>query len=143
MKTQSCILRKLTIGLFLLLTVGMLHAQSQGKTLRIKIPFDFNVGEQRFLAGEYTLQPLRQHTMLLQDRSGEALTNFFTNSVESKEPQDSAKLVFHSYEGRHFLAEMWQPGSDVGQEMFKSTAEREMEKHLPDEPVTLAFATQR
>jgi hypothetical protein len=143
MKTQSCILRKLTIGLFLLLTVGMLHAQSQGNILRIRIPFNFNVGEQRFLAGEYTLQPLRQHTMLLQDRSGEVVTNFFTNSVESKEAPDSAKLVFHSYEGRHFLAEMWQPGSDIGQELLKSTTEREMEKYLPVEPVTLAFATHR
>jgi hypothetical protein len=52
-------------------------------------------------------------------------------------------LIFHTYEGHRFLAEIWQPGSGVGQEVTKSTVELEMERNSTEAPITLAFATHR
>jgi hypothetical protein len=143
MKKHGFILHKLTIAMFVLLAFGTVHAQSEAPVLRVNIPFSFNIGSQKFPAGDYSLKTLSQHTIIVQNQSGESVTNFFTNSVESRQVSDSGKLIFHNYEGRRFLAEMWQPGSSVGQEVIKSTIELELAKASHLEPITLAFATHR
>jgi hypothetical protein len=141
MKTHGSILHKLMLATFVVLAFGMIHAQSQVPALKVNIPFNFSIGSQMFPAGEYSLKTLRQHTIILQNQRGESVTNFFTNSVESRKASDSAKLIFHAYEGHRFLAEMWQSGSNIGQAVAKSTLEVEMAKGLEGEPIILAFAT--
>lgn len=145
MQRQGRILHKMMLGMFVLLLAGGIGlAQS---AVNVKIPFNFNIGAQRFSAGEYSLSPLQQdrRTMLLRDQKGQALTNFLTCSVESREVPSSGKLVFRQYGGRYFLAQIWKEGNVTGQEMIKSHAEIEMAKaeSSSGQLVALNFAPQR
>jgi hypothetical protein len=69
MKRQNSILHKMMLGTFILLAVGIGNAQ-YGQILDAKIPFDFSVGKQSFPAGNYTLKPALNHTMLLRNQTG-------------------------------------------------------------------------
>jgi len=142
MKKQGCILHKMVLGMFVLLAVGIGQAQYG---VMVKIPFNFTVGTQRYSAGEYTLKPYRpsQHTVFLQSQTSEASTFILTTPAESREVPSSAKLVFHQYGKRYFLAQIWD-GNGIGQQLTESRAEVEVAKaeNSPGQMVALSFAPQ-
>ncbi len=136
MKRQSCILHKMMLGVVVLLVVGMGHAQIGGDVIKVKLPFNFSIGTQRFPAGEYSLKPLLPNTMLLRNQAGQTLTSIATNSVESTEALGSTKLVFNSYGGQYFLRQVWRAGNGTGREMIKSPVEIEMaKKYTPEQQI--------
>src|SRR6267142_2212023 len=92
-KRQVSMLYKMMLGIVVLLVVS----EGQAQNAKVNIPFNFTIGAQRFPAGEYVLKPLLQHTTLLQNERGRGLTNIATNSVESKQPSTTTKLVFNRY----------------------------------------------
>jgi hypothetical protein len=144
MKRQGYILRKMILGIFVVLAIGMAHAQIGGDVLKVKIPFDFSVGRQTFPAGEYSLKPLLPHTMLLRNQAGQVLTSIGTNSVESSEVPSSVKLVFNGYGGQYFLAQIWKAGDSIGRELVKSPAEIEMaRKDSPGQQIALRVVPHR
>jgi hypothetical protein len=121
----------MVLGLFLVLAIGMAHAQTGGEVIKVKIPFSFTVGTQTFPAGEYSLNPLFPHTVQLRNQSGRVLTSIPTNSVESTEIPRSVKLVFNGYSGQYFLAQIWKAGDSIGRELIKSSTEIEMARKHP------------
>jgi hypothetical protein len=144
MKRQSKILRGMILSISVALAIGMAHAQIGGDVLSAKIPFNFSVGMKTFPAGEYSLTPLHQHTMLLRNETGQILTIVATNSVESSAIQKSAKLVFYGYGGQYFLASIWKSGESTGQELVKSPSEIEMARTYPSgQQVALQIAAHR
>jgi hypothetical protein len=143
MKKQSCTWHKMIVGILVLLTVGIGHAQYEAPALKVTVPFNFNVGPTVFSAGEYGLKPLLQNTLLLRNETGEVLTSISTNSIESKETPSSAKLVFHRYGGQYFLTQVWQPEHNIGQEVVKSSAEMEMaRKYSPGQKIAISLVAQ-
>jgi hypothetical protein len=142
MKGRGCILYKTTLALFVLVAVNVGHAQYESQSIRVKIPFDFNIGQQRFLAGEYSLKPLFQNTTILRDERGEVLTGIGTISVESREVPTSTKLIFNRYNDRYFLSQIWEAGNEIGRELTKLPVEREIAKrdNSPGEQIALTFA---
>lgn len=144
MKRQSYILHKTVLGMFLVFALGMAHAQYESQVLKVKIPFNFNVGTQTFSAGEYSLRPLLQNTISLRNDAGQVLTNIGTNSVEAREAPSTVKLVFNGYGGQYFLAQIWQAGDSVGREVIRSPIEVEMaRKHSPEQQIALGAAAHR
>jgi len=144
MKRQGYIPRTMILGMFILLSVGIGQAQYEGQVVKVKIPFNFNVGAKTFSAGEYSLKPLLPNTMLLRNQAGQVLTSIATNSVESREASSSVKLVFNGYAGSYFLAQIWQPGNNVGREVFKSRVETEMaRKYSPEQQIALQMVAHR
>lgn len=130
--------RTMVLGMSVVLAIGMAHAQIGGDVLKVKIPFNFNVGTQNFPAGEYSLKPLLPHTMLLQNQARQVLTSIGTNSVESREAQKSVKLVFNGYGGQYFLAQIWNAGDSIGQQLIKSPVELEVaRKSSPGQQIAL------
>jgi hypothetical protein len=132
MKRPSHILQLLMLGTFVLLAIGIGNAQ-YGQILKVKIPFDFNVGKQNFPSGDYTLKPSTiQHMLLLRDDRGQVLTSIGTNSVESNEAPGATKLVFNGYSGgRYFLAQIWEQENNHGEQLVKSPVEIEIARHPP------------
>ena len=131
MKRPTCILHMMMLGMFILLAVGIGNAQEESLILKATIPFDFSIGKQSFSAGEYSLKPSVQHTMLLRNDRGQVLTSIATNSVESSGAALSTKLVFNGYSGRYFLAQVWQEGNNRGQQVIKSPVEIEIARNPP------------
>jgi len=139
MKRQDFILHKIMLAMFVMMAAGI--GQAQYGT-RATIPFDFAVGTQTFPAGVYKLVPSFAQTSLLRNEK-RGLIYIRTNSVVSREESSSARLIFHQYGGHYFLAQIWDKGSVVGQELPKSHAEIEMAKaqNSPGQQIALNLAT--
>ncbi len=143
MKRRSYTLSKMIMGLFVMVTVSMAHAQS-GDVLKVKVAFNFRVGTQTFPAGEYSLKPLLPHAMSVRNQAGQVLTSIGTHSVESGEAQRTSKLVFNGYDGQYFLTQIWEAGDDIGRELPKSPAEIEMAtKDSPGQQIALRIVARR
>jgi hypothetical protein len=125
--------------LFVLMAVSNGHAQSASGTFTARIPFEFSAGNQLFPAGEYKLKALLQHTLSVSNQNRRAATNISTNSLELSEVPAGAKLVFHGYNGSYYLAQVWMAGDNVGHEVIKSSAEKELAKQTPDRQVALVI----
>ena len=128
MKRQRHFLNKPLLGVFLLVMVSVGCAQSGSQIVKVKIPFNFNIGAQRFSAGQYDLKPLLQHTVMLRNQQGRGLTNVTTISVRSMEAPSSSSLIFRRYGEHYFLIQVWVQGDTVGREIPKSRSEIESAK---------------
>ena len=130
----------LMIVVLLLVGVGMAQAQMDNDVLKVTVPF-FQCRGETFPAGEYSLKPLVPHTLLLRNEAGQTLTNIGTHSVESREVQQAAELVFNGHGGRYFLARIWNANDNIGGELAKSRTEVELaNKFGPGEQIALRVA---
>jgi len=141
MKRHSSILQRAMLVLFVLLASGIGRAQSEAGIIKVSIPFEFNIGAQRFSAGEYSLKPLMQNTTLLRNKDGRVVTTISTNSVESRNVPGSVKLIFNRYSEHYFLSQIWEAGNEIGKELPKSSAETEVAgEYSPGEAIALNFS---
>jgi hypothetical protein len=116
------------LGLFLVLAVGSIQAQSEG-SLEVNIRFDFQVGSKVLPAGEYTVRRLSQNSMIVESADGsERVIAQVPGRVERGRKTDREKLVFHQYGDQYFLAQIWMVRDGDGRELTKSKAEREASK---------------
>ena len=118
------------VSVAMVLMVGAAQGQSLGNRIRIDVPFDFNVGDNKLPAGEYTIgraQPT-SGDIVLQISNVDNLGDVFrlTNSAQSIEPKHVNTLVFHRYGDQYFLFQVWPKGATVGRELPKSRSEREV-----------------
>ena len=122
------------LSLLLLLAAASAQAQtSSAERMKISIPFEFTVGNSILPAGEYTVSRPTQtcSCYIIQGKDDEAIESFVTGSTVQGGPQAGpAKLVFKVYEDRHFLSQVWMPGSGTGSELSKSRTERSLIKEL-------------
>ena len=120
MKKQ--VVRLTMIGLLnvmaMVVMVGSAQAQSLGNRIRITIPFDFNVGNNKLPAGEYLVgraQPSSGDTVLLISNVNHPESVLpLTNSTQSLDPKDENTLVFHRYGDQYFLSQVWPEGDTFG-----------------------------
>ena len=94
------------------------QAQSTPWIIKVRIPFEFNVGDQTFPAGDYSLTQPLQHLLVLRDARGQTIASVFTGGIDSPTPVASTKLKFDSFGGRHILAEVWQQQQSTGERLY-------------------------
>ena len=128
------------LGLGLLLATVSAYAQ----TINVKanIPFNFVVDKSTLPAGEYTIQSLSLSEKALAIRSADqdAKAMVLSMSCRSLNPSEQTKLVFHRYEDRYFLAQIWVAGDNSGRELPKSRHETEVARDYPVQNVILVAA---
>ncbi len=114
-----------------LATAVVANAQSARKVVA-DVPFAFVVGDQTLSAGEYTLKATNapENGLLIQDANGKSETLRFTYPIEPQQNRRSARLVFHRYGEKYFLAEIWTGAGKVGRHLLKSRQERAIEREL-------------
>ena len=122
---------------------GSVFAQNSTSAIRVKIPFEFNVGDQTFPAGDYSLvQPL-QHFVALRDARGRTVASALTNSIDSSAPVTTPKLRFATIDGQYFLTELWQEQEPAGQRLLiNSTPRTSLAKRHSDEAMEAAQGSQ-
>ncbi|HEX3252451.1 MAG TPA: hypothetical protein VHS05_23640 [Pyrinomonadaceae bacterium] len=112
------------------------HAQAQSTPIRVKIPFDFVVGNKTLAAGEYFIrraQPFSGDGMVaVSSVDGRTHLIRLTNAVQSVNPKTRITLVFHRYGTQNFLAQVWPDGGTRGRELPKSRTERDLERQSRD-----------
>lgn len=124
----------LTVSVFFSLLVGLAvaptYAQSMDR-ITAKIPFDFIAGNQTFPAGEYTFgRGLPQAPNLLLIRSADHQLSLFLNVIgeQAEQMPTETDLVFNKVGDEYFLSQLWITGEDLGREVPKPRAERELER---------------
>jgi hypothetical protein len=94
--------------------------------LKANIPFDFQVGNKMFPAGEYRLEPMNS-TLLIRstDKSANAAM-ILVGSCRTLKAQERSKLIFHRYGSNYFLSKVWVAGETAGADVPTSSREKEI-----------------
>jgi hypothetical protein len=116
---------KLMMSVAFLLFVSLAPAFAQTATVRVSLPFDFNVGQQTLTAGEYRVIVDRT-TLRVAPMNAQGIDCGSFTYLSAGPSQDvSPKLVFHRYGNRYFLSEVWTGDVKRGHKLMASTTERE------------------
>jgi hypothetical protein len=123
MKTQ--VLRT-AVFVTALLAASAAIAQTNSTDVLVNVPFSFIVGTHQMQPGRYIVTPVANGFLRMFD-TGNSNNQLFlpVHSIESSVPKD-AMLVFHRYGDTYFLAEVWTWNSDIGRQLVKSKAEKEI-----------------
>src|SRR5438874_11114119 len=126
------------VTLFFLLTVGAetRDAQTTSSKDNSYIPFQFNIGEQKFPAGEYLIERtnrLASMEILVVRDAATGRGMFVPVSPTEGRSRDKAQLVFHRYGEIRYLAQLKGVEPNLGLELFESRAERALkrERQIP------------
>jgi len=131
------------MAVFSLSAVSTNAQSNQG--IRVNVPFDFIVGDQTLAAGSITARGVSAaDSGPLSIRNYDKGQHVFriAQKAQGADSSEDAKLVFHRYGDRYFLAEVWIPGYNawtVVKSKSEKTLIREMRisKNLKQEVVTL------
>jgi hypothetical protein len=115
-----------------------LFAQQSGP-MKVNVPFNFVMENERMQAGEYTIQPIANGFLLIRRTDGKGSANVLALPKQAKTMAKEAQVVFHRYGGEYFLSEIWTPGQNVGRELLKGRLEAEVAKK--GAPLQLASLT--
>jgi len=116
----------------LALATAVVSANAQSKTIVANVPFDFVVGSQAMPSGKYTTNPATADGRALIIKSADAKNAVIrlANTIQRKGSRTDARMVFHRYGDRYFLAEVWNGGDSTGLELLKSRQERALQHEL-------------
>jgi len=116
-------------GLRLLTAIVLLAAASasaQTNLIKIKIPFDFYLGNISLPAGEYQVDKTDLGNQLVFSRKGSPGVLVSSNNAETFAASSRTKLVFHRYGTTYFLYQVWVEGQRRGQQMQLTHLEKEV-----------------
>lgn len=116
-------MKPLRLALLALAGAALLFAQANPR-LTASIPFDFEMANQKFAAGEYQVTDHSLHAYILvqnNEDSKSAMVLGNTIKVGGVEPKDT-RLVFNKYGDRYFLSEVWHPA--ISRQLLKSRSEK-------------------
>ena len=121
----------IVVAMAFVTAVASANAQSARK-VSADVPFDFVVGDQTLDAGEYTLRSASSpvNGLIIQRASGKSAAMRLTFPIEPGKSDRNAKLVFHRYGQRYFLAEVWTGSGEIGRHLMKSRQEKAIQREL-------------
>jgi len=111
--------------LFLLGSLA-LPAYGQGPSIRVNVPFSFNLGDKTYPAGEYAFSAMKENLVLLDKDSSKRLGMFLANHLAG--PDSTSQVRFQCYDKLCFLSQVWIPGIDGGFQPLRSRSEIEVAK---------------
>jgi hypothetical protein len=121
----------LIVVLALATAVVSASAQSSNKVVA-DIPFEFSVGYKTMPAGEYIVQAVVSagDALMIQSADGKTSALRLSEATERIKNKTHARLVFHRYGQRYFLAEVWNGSDNSGRQLLKSQEERAIDREL-------------
>ena len=121
----------LVVALALATAVASANAQSANR-IAADIPFDFSVGYKIMPAGGYTVKPVSTtgNALMIQTADGTMAAVRLSDETERAKNIPQARLVFHRYGERYFLAEVWNGFDKKGRQLLKSQEESSLESEL-------------
>jgi hypothetical protein len=96
--------------------------------MKVTVPFNFVVENDRMRAGDYTIQRTSNGRLRVQSNDGRAAAIFLAVPKQGNETAEKAHFIFHRYGGEYFLATIWTPGQEVGWEILQGKLETELAK---------------
>ncbi len=116
-------------GLALMLGMATpMFAQYTG-TMKVTVPFNFAVENERLQAGDYTIEQVANGRLRIHTSDGRVSTVFLALPTQRKVALEQAHFIFHRYGSDYFLAKIWTPGLDTGWEVLQGKLETEIAKN--------------
>jgi hypothetical protein len=116
-------------GLRLLTAIVLLAAASasaQTNRIKIKVPFDFYLGNISLPAGEYQVDKTSDlRNQLVFSRKGSPGVFVGYDAAETLAASSRTELVFHRYGTTYFLYQVWVEGEHRGQQLQLTRLEKE------------------
>jgi hypothetical protein len=120
----------LIVVLALATAVASAKSQSANRVVA-DIPFEFSIGYKAMPAGEYSVKTIASSSNALMIQSADGKTAAVRLTQETGRSKNMhARLVFHRYGEKYFLAEVWNGLDQSGRELLKSQEEKEIEREL-------------
>jgi hypothetical protein len=126
----------LIIALALVTAVASANAQSHSSNQVVAdVPFEFSVGYKAMPAGKYSVQPISvDDGLLIQSADGKTVALRQSDATIRLKDKSHARLVFHRYGERYFLAEVWNGADNSGRQLIKSQEESAIQRELAITP---------
>jgi hypothetical protein len=115
------------------LAAAVISANAQANTSKViaNVPFEFSVGYKTMPAGEYSVQAIPSaNGLMIQSADGKNSALRLSEATDQIKDKSHARLVFHRYGERYFLAEVWNGLDNTGRQLTKSGEERGVEREL-------------
>ena len=106
------------------LLAGVMPAHAQAGGLKVRVPFEFSVANKTLPAGKYVLWSVREQ-LFLREAGGKTVAMVSSNQVP-RGGGKSGRVVFHCYETRCFLSQLWMPDASQSREVLESKSEKEI-----------------
>ena len=121
----------LIVVLALATAVASANAQSANRVIA-DIPFEFSVGYKTMPAGEYSVETVTAsgNAVMIRSTDGNRAAIRLTDESARIKDKTQARLVFHRYGGRYFLAQVWNGVDLNGRQLVKSHEENAIEGEL-------------
>jgi|SRR5208282_120894 hypothetical protein len=94
--------------------------------MKVTVPFEFVVENDRMHAGDYTIQRVANGRLRIQSNDGRTAAAFLAIPKQGKAAPEKAHFIFHRYGSEYFLATIWTPGLEVGWEVLQGKLETEL-----------------
>ena len=122
----------LIVTLALATAVASANAQSSANKVVVDVPFEFSVGYKALPAGTYSVQSIVSagDGLLIQSTDGKMSALRLSEATRRIKEKPQARLVFHRYGERYFLAEVWNGVDNTGRQLTKSQEERAIANEL-------------
>jgi len=120
-------------GCLLSLVLVTTRAQDPGTSMRVSIPFDFNVQGKTLPAGEYEVRRINDEPTGLLMRNLNAKHDNIVFETEPKIDRSITKndeLIFTRYGDSYFLSEIVTAGEQTGEEVYPSHREKELKREM-------------
>lgn len=122
----------LVVMLAVALAVVSANAQSSANRVVANVPFEFSVGYKALPAGTYSVQSIVSagDGLLIQSTDGKISALRLSDATRQIKEKPKARLVFHRYGERYFLAEVWNGVDNTGRRLMKSQEESAIANEL-------------
>jgi hypothetical protein len=108
--------------LCLLIGSAVIPAYGQTGGVKVKIPFNFILGEKTYLAGEYAFSAAKDN-IIVQNSEGTRIAMRMANHVTGRSAGKNGQVIFECYIDQCFLSQIWTPGQDDGRQLLRSRME--------------------
>ena len=123
----------MTLIVVLALTTAVASGKAQSANRIVAdIPFAFSVGYKTMPAGEYSVQTIASagNGLLIRSADGRISALRLSDETSRIKNKPHARLVFHRYGERYFLAEVWNGADNTGRQLLQSQEERAVQREL-------------
>ena len=97
-------------------------------SMKVTVPFDFTVENQRIPAGDYTVEKIVNGHLRMYTSDGKFSTSFLVIPKQGKTTAEVGRISFHRYGTEYFLASISMAGQNTGWEVLQGKLESELAK---------------
>jgi len=114
------------VAMMLVLGTAVSAMAQYSGPMKVTVPFNFVVENDRMQAGDYTIQRVANGRLRIESNDGGKAVTFLAIAKEGKTVPEKAHFIFHRYGSDYFLATIWTPGLEVGWEVLQGKLETEL-----------------